>query len=66
MASQNQHHLKPLSAFSQALKSLFGREKDHVESEKVDAVAEVREGLKDIKAGRVREIKSVRDLLQDE
>ena len=67
MATPNTHPSKALTAFSQVLKSLFRRDKLHpAESDKVDPVAEVREGLKDIKAGRVREIKRAGDLLQDE
>lgn len=57
---------KPLAGVGHALKSLLGLNKGHEETEKVNPVNEVREGLKDIKAGRVREIKSARDLLHDE
>ena len=63
---QNSHQNKPLSAVSQALKALFRREKEEPDCENVNPVDEIREGLKDIKAGRVREIKSARELLKDE
>ncbi len=59
------HESKPLAVVSQALKSLFRRAKPQDELDHLNPVDEVREGLKDIKAGRVREIKSARDLLKD-
>jgi hypothetical protein len=65
MTSRSSSHRKPLVAVRHALKSLLIRSapQDH---SKVNPVDEVREGLKDIKAGRVRVIKSARELLNDE
>lgn len=66
MSAQQSRQPKPLANMSTKLKALFGQGKHEDKCEKVNPVEEIREGLQDIKAGRVTEFKRVRDLLKDE
>lgn len=66
MHPQKDKQPKPFASISRAVNQFLGRRSSEESYPNVNPVDELREGLKDIKAGRVREIKSVHDILKDE
>ncbi len=66
MGAQHARQQKPLASVSTKLKALFGQDKPEDEDEPINPVEEIREGLKDLKDGRVTHFRRTRDLLKDE
>jgi hypothetical protein len=64
MNPQHSNQRKPVTVVSRVLNLLGLTKPDEHEIENVNPVDEVRAGLKDIKAGRVREIKRASDLIR--